>query len=107
MLSKKIKDIKIRESFHKIEKLKKLKKFVFINLLNKKEHDSLLLRNFFLIFFSKNKQKMLNKSRVRITNRCVINNRNRGVLRSYSISRILLRNLMQFGVIPGYSKAVW
>ena len=107
MLAKKIKDIKIRESFYKIEKLKKLKKFVFINLLNKTKQESPLLRNFFLIFFSKNKQQMSNKSRVRMTNRCVINNRNRGVLRSYSISRILLRNLMQFGVIPGYSKAVW
>jgi len=107
MLSKKIKDIKIRESFYKIEKLKKLKKFVFINLLNKTEQKSLLLRNFFLIFFSKNKQKISNKSRVRMTNRCVINNRNRGVLRSYSISRVLLRNLMQFGIVPGFSKAVW
>jgi ribosomal protein S14 len=107
MLSKKIKDIRIRESFYKIEKLKRLKKFVFINLLNKTKQKSSLLRNFFLIFFSKSKQNMPNKSRVRMTNRCVINNRNRGVLRSHSISRTLLRNLMQFGIIPGFSKAVW
>ena len=107
MLSKKIKDIKIRESFYKIEKLKKLRKFVFIKLLNKKEYFSDSLRNHLLIFFSKKKQKMLYKLKVRITNRCVINNRNRGVLRSYSISRVLLRNLMQFGIVPGYSKAVW
>ena len=34
-------------------------------------------------------------------------NRGRGVLRPYGISRTLMRELMQFGVIPGYSKAVW
>jgi len=42
-----------------------------------------------------------------MTNRCVLNNRGRGVLRPYGISRTLMRELMQFGVIPGYSKAVW
>jgi len=42
-----------------------------------------------------------------MSNRCVLNNRSRGVLRPYGISRILIRDLMQFGVIPGYSKSVW
>ena len=107
MLSKKIKDIKIRESFYKIEKLKKLRKFIFVKLLNKNASFSNSLYNHLLFFFSKKKQKMYNKLKVRMTNRCVINNRNRGVLRSYSISRVLLRNLMQFGIVPGYSKAVW
>jgi len=107
MLSKKIKDIKIRDSFYKIEKLKKLKKFVFINLINNEKIKNGHSRNYFLSFFSKKKQKISNKSRVRMTNRCVLNNRSRGVLRPYSISRILLRNLMQFGIVPGYSKAVW
>jgi len=47
------------------------------------------------------------KSRVRMTNRCVVNNRGRGVFRPFGISRILMRNLIQFGLLPGYSKAVW
>ena len=53
------------------------------------------------------KNKIIFKSKVRITNRCVINNRSRGVFRPFGISRVLMRNLMHFGVLPGYSKAVW
>ena len=47
------------------------------------------------------------KTRVRMTNRCVLNNRSRGVFRPYGISRVLMRDLMQFGILPGYAKAVW
>ena len=35
MLSAKIKNIKARKNFEKVEKLKKVDKFLFINLLNK------------------------------------------------------------------------
>jgi len=35
MLSAKIKNIKARKNFEKVEKLKKIDKFLFINLLNK------------------------------------------------------------------------
>jgi len=107
MLSAKIKDIKIRNSFQKIEKLKKIKKFLFTNILSKNFSKKILNNESLLITFLKVKQKMIFKSRVRMTNRCVINNRNRGVFRPYGISRILMRNLMQFGILPGYSKAVW
>ena len=128
MLSSKIKDIKIRKSFEKIEKIKKIKKFVFTNLLNNPFPESinsdntklnfknsifnktsiLKFKNYLSLFFLKNKKnKMLLKSKIRMTNRCVFNNRNRGVLRLYGISRSLLRELIQFGLIPGFSKAVW
>lgn len=122
MLSSKIKDIKIRNSFEKIEKIKKIKKFVFTNLLNNpfteinsnfksdisnKDRNFKLKNYLALLFLKKTKNKMLLKSKTRFTNRCVFNNRNRGVLRLFGISRILLRDLMQFGLIPGFSKAVW
>ncbi len=107
MLSAKIHDIKIRQAFYKIEKLKKIKKFLFINFLNRTQTTTITQRNFLLISFLKTHNKYNFKTRVRMTNRCVLNNRNRGVFRPYGISRILLRDLMQFGVIPGYSKAVW
>lgn len=70
--------------------------------MNKKETEPSVV-----ISFLKNKNKIKNKSKTRMTNRCVLNNRGRGVLRPYGISRTLMRELMQFGVIPGYSKAVW
>jgi ribosomal protein S14 len=102
MLSAKIKNIKARKNFEKVEKLKKIDEFLFINLLNKTnnsvEHSKVFS------FFLKKKNKY---SKTKITNRCVFNNRSRGVLRPYGISRTLLRELMQFGVFPGYSKAVW
>ena len=108
MLSAKIRDIKTRNSFYRVERLKKVKKFLFVNYLNSSHKEkSSLYRNCLLISFLKTKQKIKHKSRVRMSNRCIFNNRNKSVLRPYGISRILLRDLMQFGVLPGYSKAVW
>jgi len=107
MLSAKIQDLKIRKAFLKVEKIKKIKKFLFVNLLNTKTNVSLIQRNFLLISLLKLHNKYNFKTRVRMTNRCVLNNRNRGVFRPYGISRILMRDLMQFGILPGYAKAVW
>ena len=107
MLAAKIHDLKIPTSLNKIEKLKKINKFLFITFLNNKKNFNPIKRNSLLISFLKLKNKISFKSRVRMTNRCILNNRNRGVFRPYGISRILLRNLMQFGLLPGYSKAVW
>ncbi len=60
-----------------------------------------------ILSFLKDKNSAKSRSKTRVVNRCVLNNRGRGVLRPYGISRTLLRELMQFGTIPGYSKAVW
>lgn len=65
----------------------------------------------FLSFQSKNnfKLKIQQKfsSKTRLVNRCVLTNRSRGVFRPFNVSRILLRKLILFGLIPGYSKLVW
>jgi ribosomal protein S14 len=107
MISSKIKDLKIRDSLKKIEKIRNVKKFLFVSMVQKnslyKDND----RASIIISFLKDNNKIENKSKTRITNRCVLNNRGRGVLRPYGISRTLMRELMQFGVLPGYSKAVW
>lgn len=108
MFSSQIKDKKIRISFNKIEKLKKIKKFIFTNVLSRMsiEGASPFSKDILFHLFKKQK-KMKFKSKVRIVNRCVLNNRGKGVFRPFGISRIMLRNLMQFGILPGYSKAVW
>lgn len=105
MISHKFKNIKLRNSFHKIEKYKKTNRFLFTHLLNKKEFflDKKKLLFFFSRFFFTKKYS----SKIKITNRCILNNRSRGVLRPLGISRMILKDLMQFGVIPGFSKAVW
>jgi ribosomal protein S14 len=106
-MSSKIRDIKTRNSFYRAEKLKKVKKFLFTNFLNSKKINNSFNRYCLLKSFLKKRQKSNLKTRVRMSNRCIITNRNRSVLRPYGISRILLKDLMLFGVIPGYSKAVW
>ena len=107
MLSSKIKDIKLRNSLKKAEKIKKVKKFLFTALINKRSEKETKIRSSIIISFLKEKKSISHKSKVRITNRCVLTNRNRSALRPYGISRVVMRDLMQFGVIPGYSKAVW
>jgi small subunit ribosomal protein S14 len=107
MLSSKIKDIKIRNSLKKVEKIKKVKKFLFTALINKGDKEDLTIRSSIILSFLKDKKNISHKSKIRMTNRCVLTNRGRGVLRPYGISRTIMRDLMQFGIIPGYSKAVW
>jgi len=48
-----------------------------------------------------------NKTRIRSVSRCLLTNRSRGVSKKFNLSRFILRDLMQFGLIPGYSKSVW
>lgn len=104
MLSSKIKDLKIRRKFFNSEKLKRVEKFVFVNTLSKgiSNDDSRSVAALILERTNFNKN-----SKVKITRRCIINNRSRAVVRPYGISRIYLRELLQFGLLPGYSKAVW
>ena len=103
MLSLKIKDLKNRKAFYLLEKSKIVNKFLFINILSRNDIISLNA----ITFFSTKYLKILSYSKTRITRRCIFNNRNRGALRPFGISRIYLRELMQFGLVPGYTKAVW
>ena len=57
MLSTKIRDIKIRNLFYRVEKLKKIKKFLFINLINNKKLKN-SARSSLLISFLKKKNKI-------------------------------------------------
>ena len=107
MLSSKIKDIKLRNSLKKSERVKKVKKFLFTALVNGRSKEEIKIRSSIIISFLKDKKSLSHKSKIRATNRCVLTNRSRGILRPYGISRVVMRDLMQFGVIPGYYKAVW
>jgi small subunit ribosomal protein S14 len=102
MLSSRIKDIKLRNSFSKVEKKKLLNKFLFVNLLNKKQSQTQMTAVLLKSFLNKKYN-----SKVRNVRQCVFNGRTRGVLRDFGISRVYLRELMLFGLVPGYSKAVW
>jgi ribosomal protein S14 len=101
MLASKIRDLRERKALQSLEKSKIIKKFIFFSILNE---DSSKKKLSFLILSSLKSKKI---SKTIVVRRCILTNRNRGVLRPFGISRIYLRELMQFGLIPGYSKAVW
>jgi small subunit ribosomal protein S14 len=48
-----------------------------------------------------------NSSAVRIRNRCELTGRARGFYRYFRLSRIMLRDLANRGLIPGMTKASW
>lgn len=43
----------------------------------------------------------------RVRNRCVLTGRAHGVHRFARVSRIMLRQLAHYGLLPGVSKAAW
>ena len=47
-------------------------------------------------------------SKTKIVRRCIFTGRSRGSVRKLGgVSRVLLRDMLQLGIIPGYKKAVW
>ncbi|MCH9753779.1 MAG: 30S ribosomal protein S14 [Alphaproteobacteria bacterium] len=48
-----------------------------------------------------------NSSEVRLRNRCEITGRPRGFYRRFKISRIALREMASFGLLPGVKKSSW
>lgn len=48
-----------------------------------------------------------NSSRVRIRNRCELTGRSRGYYRRFKMSRICLREMVSFGLLPGVRKSSW
>lgn len=101
MKLKKLKEIRNREKFYKKEIIRRKIKFLFINLLNKKVNKN----SKYLYFLLKLKKRR--ESKTKLVQRCIFTNRSRGSIRYFGISRILLREMLQFGIIPGYKKAVW
>jgi small subunit ribosomal protein S14 len=48
-----------------------------------------------------------NSSKVRVKHRCDLSGRSKGYYRKLKLSRIALRDLANFGQIPGMTKASW
>ena len=53
------------------------------------------------------KQQRTPKYKTRAYNRCQLCGRPRGYYRDFGISRIALRDLVSFGMLPGVRKASW
>ena len=100
----KIKDTKKRNLFKKLELQNTLKNFIYKNILYYISQNSKLKYKKMLYFqiLKKKKKSFLTK----IVRRCIVTNRSKSI-RPFKISRMLARELIGFGIIPGYSKAVW
>lgn len=98
MLSLKKKDFKIRKFVFKHEILKKSIKFILLNNITSKK---------FLSFFLRFNKLLKKNPKTFIVRRCIFNNRSRGVLRNFGISRVYLLELAKAGILPGYKKSVW
>ena len=107
MLFAKIKDLNLRLKFSKFELKKKIDKYVKINVLTRSFMLKKVQKKRAYILKSLYKDSFTKHSKVKITQRCILTNRSRGVYRSHLISRNIFRDLLQFGIIPGYKKAVW
>ena len=101
MLSLKYKDFRNRKILFQKEKFQKISKFLFINFLNNTQ--KYFINPLFFLKFQK-KYKIL-KSHIK--SRCLITNRSRSVNKNFGLSRIKLRELMQFGILPGFKKSCW
>ncbi len=104
MLFAKVKDLRNRIAYSKIEKLKYIKNFVMINLLSRLQGKFKNRKHLSIVIAKLNKKYI---SKVKLVRRCILTNRNRRVIRPYNISHSIFRNLTQFGLIPGCKKAVW
>lgn len=105
MILKKAYDIKVRKIYKRLELKKKIFKFLILNfnsnpgLVKKKAY---FVYNFLLF-----QKQQLKFSKTKLKNRCKLTNRTQGVVNSHGISRLKMRELIQYGLLPGYTKAVW
>jgi ribosomal protein S14 len=107
MLFLKIKDLRLRKNYNKIEKIRLIKKFTIINLLSRMiiNYKTSKEREFFFYLISKYNLNSLSKTK--ITRRCILTNRGRAIIRPYNISRLSFKKLIKFGLISGFNKAIW
>lgn len=97
------KDLKNRFLFNKIEINRRISKFLLLKICRiSKKH----LRKVLFYRFFNTRRRHLSVSN-KIVRRCILTNRGRGITARLKISRVILREMLQFGVVPGYKKAVW
>jgi ribosomal protein S14 len=107
MLFARLKDIQLRKTFLKKEHENKIYKYVFTTLLNcniNKKTKKKYIKKAFLVV---KKKYFYNCQKIKLIKRCIINNRSKGTVKPFNMSRLIFRNLLQFGEIPVYKKAIW
>lgn len=110
MLFSTVNDNKLRNNYLKTEYKNKINKFIFINAISKltltgkfkkKVYLSTIFKTLYLKLFNKRNNK------IKMVPHCLITGRTKSVYKKFNLSRSVLRDLIQFGLVPGYKKAVW
>ena len=105
MLFSKLRDYKLRKLLSKSEQKSRIFKFIYFSSLLKVSNSSpIALRQ--VVILSK-KKYFFQSNKIKLIKRCLLNNRSKSVIKPFNISRLLFRNMLQYGLIPGYKKAVW
>jgi ribosomal protein S14 len=105
MLSLKVKNI-VRQKKFKTQEILRLKlKFLFTFFLQNQKSNKLNHKRLVFLFLTQHRIK--NYLKTRINRRCIVNNRSKISSRRFSVSRVLFRETLQLGFIPGFRKAVW
>lgn len=90
-----------RKRYKLVSKYKEKRK-----VLNQDMRQSVSLEEKLQISF-KFQQLPKNSSKVRLHNRCSITGRPKGFFRDFGVSRLILREMVHNGVLPGIRKASW
>lgn len=90
-----------KKKYLKLEYQKNINKFMSIYLNNNKL--SVLNFNKYTCFLKKKKSI----SNAKIKSICALTNRTKSVNNKFNISRIIFREMLCFGIFPGFKKAVW
>jgi len=102
MLAKSLRNLKLRNFTKKKELVIIVNKFLFINLIS----NSFLFKNY--SSFDKNLLKLYYNFKIKsIESFCVLSNRKKVINSKFSLSRLVIRDFINFGLVPGYKKSVW
>ena len=104
MILSKNKDKALRQKLLKLEVDKKQLKVLFIKLMNdatlKNDQKKIILK-----YFNSKLQKKSSKSK--LMKRCLLTSKSRLMYKRFKVSRVKLKDMLDYGLIPGYNKAVW
>lgn len=93
--------LRLKKKLSLLEHKKKINKFLHIFLNNYKKND-ILSSNFFI-----SNKKEIKISKTKIKPICSLTSRTKSINKHYNVSRIVFREMLSFGIFPGYKKAVW
>lgn len=104
MILSKNKDKLLRKKLNRIELRKKELKIVFVRLMS---DSSLSAEKKKLVVKQLVKKLHERTSKSKVMKRCLLTNKARVMHKSFKVSRVKLKDMLEFGLVPGYKKAVW